>query len=373
MVTEEALHSDLVDLVKKFVQDEIVERAIVHDYDDSYPREIVEQLKELGFFGLTISEQYGGLELPKLSYIEIIEELAKGWASVPGLLNSHLIVASLIEKYGTDAQKNTYLQKMATGEVRGAILLTEPNAGSDLKNIQTRLTESGAGKFISGQKTMITNGREAILHAVLTHTKNGLSIYLITTDRKGVEIGGNMHKMGFKGVETVEVFLEEVEVFDTDLLGIEGKGLSHFMSTLEFGRLSIAASAIGVGQAALDHAINYAKQREAFGKPIAEMQAVQTHIGEMFTQLAAARALTREAARLSTSDDSDIYTSAAKYFGSEAALYSAQTALRIFGGYGYFKEYPIERYIRDATMYLVGEGSNDMLKTSLARKLIARS
>lgn len=366
------MNEELLLMVKKFVNKEIVSQATIHDYDDSYPSEIVEKLRELGFFGLTIPGKYGGLGLQKITYVEIIEELAKGWASVPGLLNSHLIVASLIESFGTDVQKNKYLSKMASGDVRGAILLTEPNAGSDLRNIKTRVTTKENKKVISGQKTMITNGRESKLYAVLTQTNTGLSIYLIPSNRTGIYVGNNMEKLGFKGIETVEVYLEDVIITDYDLLGVEGKGLSYFMKILEFGRLSIAASAIGVGQAALERSIEYAKQREAFGKPIAEMQVIQTYLAEMYTQLAAARALTHEVARRGMNKQSDIQSSAAKYYASEVAVNVTLSALRIFGGYGYFKDYPIERYIRDAAMYLVGEGSNDVLKTSIARKLVDR-
>ncbi|MGN7393263.1 acyl-CoA dehydrogenase family protein [Peribacillus frigoritolerans] len=364
--------NDLVSLVKSFVSKEIVDQAVIHDRDNSYPYGIVEKLKELGFFGLTISEEYGGLGIPKLTYLEIIEELAKGWASVPGLLNSHLIVASLIEKFGTESQKENYLEKLANGEVRGAILLTEPNAGSDLKAIKTKVAIKDNIGTISGQKTMITNGRESQLYAVLSHSPKGLSIYLIPSNRSGITVGKDLEKLGFKGLETVEIYLENVEIQSTDLLGIEGKGLSHFMNTLEFGRLSIAASSIGVAQAAFEHALNYSKQREAFGKPICEMQVVQVHLAEMYTQISAARALMRDAAQITIDKKTDIQTSAAKFFASETATNVAITALRVFGGYGYFKEYPIERYIRDATMYLVGEGSNDTLKISIAKKLIQR-
>jgi alkylation response protein AidB-like acyl-CoA dehydrogenase len=355
--------NELLTLTKKFVKEKVVDRAIEHDKADSYPTDIVNEMKELGFFGLTISEEYGGLGIDKLTYVEIVEELAKGWASVPGLLNSHLIVAYLIEHFGNNEQKG-YLPSLAEGSLRGAILLTEPGAGSDLKSIQCQIKN---GK-LSGQKTMITNGREAGLFAVLAKENGNISIYIIESDKKGITIGSNMEKMGFKGIETVDVYFDEVEIEKSSLLGIEGKGISIFLKALEFGRLSIAASALGVAQAAYEYSLRYAQERSAYGNPIAELQTVQLHLAKMYTKITATRLLTHQSA--TSSENLDLSTSVAKYFASETAVEVTNTALRIFGGYGYMKEYPIERYIRDATMYLVGEGANDSLLTSIAKKLV---
>lgn len=355
--------NELVSLTKKFVKENILEPAVEHDEHDTYPQDIVDGMKELGFFGLTISEEYGGLGLDKLTYVRIIEELAKGWASVPGLLNSHLIVAYLIEKFGTLEHKGL-LPQLATGESRGAILLTEPSAGSDLKSIQTSVRH---GK-LSGQKTMITNGRVATLLAVLAKNGDAISIYLVPSDREGITIGPNMKKMGFKGIETVDIYFEDVHVSDDDLIGESGKGISSFLHALEFGRLSIAASALGVAEAAYESSIAYAKERIVYGKPISELQTVQMHLAKMYSQIKATRILTHHIA--TTTENLDLDSSVAKYYASETAVEVTQTALRVFGGYGYMKEYPIERYIRDATMYLVGEGANDALLTSIAKKIL---
>jgi alkylation response protein AidB-like acyl-CoA dehydrogenase len=354
---------DLVTLTKKFVQEKIREAAVKHDEYDTYPLEIVDGMKELGFFGLTIPEEHGGLGLDKLTYVQITEELAKGWASVPGLLNSHLIVAYLIEKFGTLAQKQL-LPSLAAGEERGAILLTEPGAGSDLILIQTSIRQ---GK-LSGQKTMITNGREATLLAVLVKEEDGISIYLIPSNREGITVGPNMKKMGFKGIETVDIYFEDVHVSKEDIIGDSGKGIGTFLHALEFGRLSIAASALGVAEAAYESSLAYAKERIVYGKPISELQTVQIHLAKMYTQIKATRLLTYHIAI--TKENIDLDSSVAKFFASEMAVEVTQTALRIFGGYGYMKEYPIERYIRDATMYLVGEGTNDAILTSIAKKLL---
>jgi alkylation response protein AidB-like acyl-CoA dehydrogenase len=339
--------NELLTLTKKFVKEKVIDRAVEHDKVDSYPTEIVNEMKELGFFGLTISEKHGGVGIDKLTYVQIVEELAKGWASVPGLLNSHLIVAYLIEQFGNNEQKG-YLPSLAEGSLRGAILLTEPGAGSDLKSIQCQIKN---GK-LSGQKTMITNGREAGLFAVLARENENISIYLIESNKKGITIGSNMEKMGFKGVETVDVYFDEVEMEKRSLLG----------------RLSIAASALGVAQAAYEHSLRYVQERSAYGKPIAELQTVQLHLAKMYTNITATRLLTHQSA--TSTENLDLSTSVAKYFASETAVEVTNIALRIFGGYGYMKEYPIERYIRDATMYLVGEGANDALLTSIAKKLV---
>lgn len=363
-MSETALFTEeLVELTRKFVKDKVIEKAVEHDAADSYPTEIVEGMKELGFFGLTIPEEYGGLGLDKLTYVKITEELAKGWASVPGLLNSHLIVATLIEKFGTEAHKK-YLPELASGDRRGAILLTEPSAGSDLKSIHCHISN---GK-LNGQKTMITNGREAGLYAVLAKEAEQTSIYLIETDRAGISVGSNMHKLGFKGVETVDVYFEDVIVSEADILGVAGKGISVFLSVLEFGRLSIATSALGVAQASYEYALAYAKERKAYGRPIANLQLVQGHLAKMYAQLTATRALIYDCA--TSTEGLDLKTSVAKYYASEMAVEVTQTSLRILGGYGYFKEYPVERYIRDAMMYLVGEGANDALLASIAKRLL---
>lgn len=355
--------------VRKFVKDKVKKQAATHDQEDTYPQEIVEAMKKIGLFGLTIPKQYGGMEISKMMYIKVIEELAYGWGSVPALINSHLILAKLIELYGTEDQKNN-LSKMASGEYTGAILLTEPQAGTDLSNIQLTVRE-GHPATLKGEKTMITNGRTATHYAVLAKDRHGISIYIIPSDREGITSGSNMNKMGIRGIETVEVSFEGVSVSEEDLLGQAGRGIQNFLRTLEFGRLSLAATSVGLAQAAYDDAFEYSKNRKAYGKPISEMQTVQLHLADMYTNIQAARALTKQAAE--QEENSDIATSAAKYFASEVVVDVTVTSLRVLGGYGYFKDFPTERYIRDSMMYLVGEGANDALKTSIAKKLVKRS
>ncbi|WP_462421480.1 acyl-CoA dehydrogenase family protein [Salinicoccus sp. Marseille-QA3877] len=355
-------------IIRDFVRNSVKKQAAAHDLEDTYPQEIVDEMKEIGLFGLTIPKKYGGMEISKMTYIKVIEELAYGWGSVPAFINSHLIVAKLIEIYGTEQQKDI-LHKMSKGEYRGAILLTEPQAGTDLSNVQTIVKEGES--TLSGEKTMITNGRTATHYAVLAKDKHGISIYLVPTDREGITPGPNMGKMGIRGIETVEVSFDGVPISEDDILGEAGRGIQNFLRSLEFGRLSLAATSVGLAQAAYDDALEYAKEREAYGRPISEMQTVQLHLADMYTNIQAARALTKQAAE--QEGNSDIITSAAKYFASEVVVDVTVTSLRVLGGYGYLKDYPTERYIRDSMMYLVGEGANDALKTSIAKKLVKRS
>jgi alkylation response protein AidB-like acyl-CoA dehydrogenase len=364
---------ELVATVARFAQEVVRPAAVRHDADNSYPHEVVRGMRELGLFGLTIPEAYGGSGIGLDLYVRVVAELAKAWASAPGLLNSHLTVAYLVERYGSKGQKHGYLPRMATGEIRGALLLTEPDAGSDLRAIRTTVYEESHGRVLSGQKTLITNGREAGLYAVLARSGDRLDVYLVPRERPGVSVGRDIEKLGFRGVETVEVFFDSVPVAVEDRVGEEGAGLRAILDALELGRLAIAASAVGVGQAALSEAIAYARRRTAFGRPIAEHQAIQTHLAEMHTRLAAAEALTQRAAAAKAVGRADLETAVAKYAASEACLFATLTAMRVFGGYGYLKEYPIERYFRDAPVFVVGEGTNEVLKSVIAQRLLEAS
>ena len=359
---------ELLAAVARFVHAEVRPAAAAHDRDDSYPHELVQQMQTMGLFGLTIDERYGGLGLSPVAYAQIVEELASGWASVPGLLNSHLVVAYLISAHGSDAQREHWLPLMATGAVRGALLLTEPHAGSDLKAIRSLV----AGLKLSGQKTMITNGRHASLYAVLARRDDAIDLYLLPTERPGIAVGREIEKMGFRGLEMVEVFFEQVPIEEQDLLGQRGHGISTVLDALELGRIAIAASAVGVARAAFDEALTYARCRVAFGRPIAQLQAVQLHLSEMYTRISAARALVYEAANAKQRGRADLESGVAKYYASETALFVATTAMRVLGGYGYLKEYPIERYFRDAPIFIVGEGTNEVLRTEIARRLVDR-
>lgn len=358
---------NIIEDVRKFVIDYVKEEADKYDENDIYPEEIITKLKEMGLFGLTIPKSYGGLQVPNLTYCDITEELAYGWASIPAFLNSHLVVAKLIEFHGSEHQKDV-LYSMSKGENTAAILLTEPQAGSDLKSIQTQVGNRNGSRLLSGRKTLITNGRSANTYAVLAKDEEGLTIYLVPSDRKGISVGDNMRKMGIRGIETVDVYFENVSVTEDDQLGKPGRGLHTFLSGLTFGRISLSATSVGLARAAFDDALDYSMAREAYGKPISEMQSIQIHLTEMYTQIQAAKALTRQVANEENTSDRE--ASAAKYFASEMVVDVSITALRVLGGYGYIRDYNIERYIRDSLMYLVGEGANDALKTSIAKRLI---
>ncbi|HEX9548026.1 MAG TPA: acyl-CoA dehydrogenase family protein [Acidimicrobiales bacterium] len=361
---------ELVEAVRRFVDQDVKPAARRHDRDDSYPAELVEQMRSMGLFGLTIPDPYGGLGLSLTAYVAIVEELGRGWASVPGLLNSHLTVASLLDQHGTEDQKHHFLPAMARGEVRAALLLTEPDAGSDLRAITTRVEIRDGGATLSGRKTMITNGREARLYAVLARQGDDLAVYLLETGRPGITVGPDLEKLGFRGVETVEIFLDQVPIQNGDRVGGRGSGLGLVLDALELGRLSIAASAVGLAVAAYEDALHYARERHAFGKPITDFQAIQFHLVDMHTRIAASRALTVSAARARERGRADLETAVAKYHASETALFAATTAMRVLGGYGYLKEYSVERYFRDAPVFIVGEGTNEVLKTVIARRLL---
>jgi alkylation response protein AidB-like acyl-CoA dehydrogenase len=362
--------NDLVRAVRRFVDEQVKPSAQRHDRDDSYPAELVEGMRAMGLFGLTIGEDYGGLGLALPLYVAIVEELGRGWASVPGLLNSHLTVAALLERHGSDGQRRALLPAMASGDRRGALLLTEPDAGSDLRAISTAISLLGGRRTLSGRKTMITNGRESQIYAVLARQDERLEVHIIDAVRPGITVGRNLPKLGFRGIETVEVFFDQVPVEDDDRVGPPGNGLSQVLDVLELGRLAIAASSVGLAVAAYDDALAYARQRQAFGKPITDFQAIQFHLVEMHTRIQASRALTRNAADARARGRADLETAVAKYHASETALFAATTAMRVMGGYGYMADYSVERYFRDAPVFIVGEGTNDVLKTVIARRLL---
>jgi len=361
---------ELVRAVRRFVDEQVRPAAQRHDRDNTYPAELVEQMRAMGLFGLTIGERYGGLGLSLPAYVAIVEELGRGWASVPGLLNSHLTVAALVERHGTERQRQATLPAMASGDQRGALLLTEPDAGSDLRAITTSVEMKDGRRTLSGRKTMITNGRKARLYALLAREGEALGVYLVDAQRPGITVGRDLLKLGFRGVETVEIFLDQVPIEAGDLVGPSGSGLAQVLDVLELGRLAIAASSVGLASAAYDDALAYARQRHAFGKPITDFQAVQFHLVEMHTRIEASRALTFKAAAARARGRADLETAVAKYHASETALFAATTAMRILGGYGYLTDYPIERYFRDAPVFIVGEGTNDVLKTVIARRLL---
>jgi alkylation response protein AidB-like acyl-CoA dehydrogenase len=380
--TDRGVRSELLDVVRRFTANEIIPSAARYDHDDVYPKALVEKMKELGLFGITVPEAYGGLGLDIVTYAHIVEELSFGWMSVSGFLNTHFMGCFLIKTFGTEDQKRRLLPKMATGEVRGAYSLSEPDAGSDVGAIRTRAVRDGDEYRVDGTKMWLTNGREAGLVVALVKTADtdpshrGMSVLLVEKEPGpafgGITVGPNIHKLGYRGVETVEVVFDDHRVPAANLLGgEEGNGFYQMMAAVELGRVNIAARAVGVARRAFEESIRYAQQRQTFGRPIAQHQAIQFKLAEMGTKLQAARLMCFDAAeRKQRGERSDLQAGMAKYFCSEMCWEICQDALRIHGGNGYAAEYPIERLYRDAPLMIVGEGTNEIQKMVIGRRLI---
>lgn len=367
------------EVLRQFVKREIAPVAREMEHSGTYPTEIVETMKEMGLFGMTVPSQYGGLELDSVTLAIVFEEISKAWMGVAGILGSHSLACRLIAMHGTDEQKQRYLPQLATGERRTGIGLTEPGAGSDLQGIVTRARLEGDHYIVQGSKIWITNARYADPLPVLVKTDpsavpahRGMSILLVEAGSKGYSVTRDLGKLGYKGPESCEVVLEEVRVPVANLLGgVEGRGMQQALSALEIGRINVAARSVGIAQAALDASINYARERHAFGKPIGEFQAIQLRIADMATDVEAARLLTWwSAAQLDSGKRADRETGMAKLFASEVAIRAALNAMRIHGSYGYSTELDIERLYRDAPLMSIGEGTNDILRTVIARNLL---
>ena len=375
--------AELVDLVRTFTAREIIPHAGRYDHADEYPEPIVEQMKEMGLFGITVPVEYGGLGLDLLTYVMVIEELSYGWMSVSGFLNTHFMACYLIKTFGTEEQRQRLLPRLASGETRAAYCLSEPDAGSDVANIRTRAVRDGDEYVVNGTKMWITNGRHAGLCAMLVRTADtdpshrGMSVLLVEkvpgADRSGgITVSPNIHKLGYRGVETVELSITDHRVPAESLLGAdEGAGFAQMMSAVELGRINIAARAVGVAQRAFDESIRYAQQRQTFGRPIAQHQAITFKLAEMGTRLHAARLVARDAAeRKNRGERADLAAGMAKLFCSEVCWELTQEALRIHGGNGYAAEYPIEQLYRDAPLMIVGEGTNEIQKLVIGRRLL---
>jgi alkylation response protein AidB-like acyl-CoA dehydrogenase len=379
---DDEVREELLELVRRFTANEIIPTAARFDHDDVYPEALVEKMKELGLFGITVPVEYGGLGLDILTYARIVEELAFGWMSVSGFLNTHFMGCFLIKTFGTEEQKQRFLPRMATGEIRGAYSLSEPDAGSDVAAIRTRATRDGDEYRVNGTKMWLTNGREAGLVVTLVKTADsdpphrGMSVLLVEKepgDRfEGITVGPNIHKLGYRGVETIELTFDDHRVPVANLLGgEEGVGFAQMMQAVELGRINISARAVGVARRAFEESIKYAQQRETFGRPIAQHQAIQFKLAEMGTKLQAARLMCYDAAeRKQRGERSDLQAGMAKYFCSETCWEICQEALRIHGGNGYAAEYPIERLYRDAPLMIVGEGTNEIQKMVIGRRLL---
>jgi len=366
--------------LRDFVQKEIVPVASQWEREGRYPTEIVEQLKDMGLFGMTIPEEYGGLDLDAVSFAIVFEELARGWMGVAGTLGSHSLSCLMIAKHGTPEQRERYLPDLATGKRRTGVGLTEPDAGTDLQGIRTVAARDGDHYVINGRKTWITNARHADPLPVLVKTDpeaeprhRGMSIFLVEAGTPGYEVLRDIGKLGYKGPESCEVVLDNVRVPADSLLGgVEGRGLQQALSALESGRINIAARSVGIAQAAFDAALQYSKERTAFGKPISDFQAIQLKLADIATELQAARLMTYWAASAQASGKrADMYAGMAKYYASEVAIRASLEAMRIHGGYGYSTEYVVERLYRDAPLMSIGEGTNDIMRMVIAKALIS--
>jgi alkylation response protein AidB-like acyl-CoA dehydrogenase len=385
----------ICEMVRQFADEQILPNAEHYDHEDEFPEPIVEQMKELGLFGVTIPEEYGGMGLDLTTYAMIVEELSRGWISISGIVNTHFIGSYLLMKFGTDEQKQNYLPKMATGEIRAAFSLSEPELGSDVAAIKTsakKLADDDVYE-INGTKMWVTNGLRSGLVFVLVRTDpsaepkhRGLTCFIAekepgvsqnTGDHKGLNVPPQIKKMGYKGVESTELVFDGYRTPTDSILGGEdaglNKGFGQMMDALELGRVNVAARGVGIAQRALELALKYSQERRTFGKPIAQHQAIQFKLADMATQVDAARLLTMRAARLKDAGErSDIEAGMAKLFASEAGRFCVEECLRIHGGYGYSKEYEIERLYRDAPLLLIGEGTSEIQRMVIGRKLLER-
>ncbi|MFL0275494.1 acyl-CoA dehydrogenase family protein [Mycobacterium sp. SMC-19] len=379
--------TEIIAAVRAFVDKEVIPQAAEYERADAYPQQIVDGMRQLGLFGLMIPEAYGGLGESLLTYALCVEELARGWMSISGVINTHFILAYMLRQHGTDEQKQRYLPAMATGDVRGAFSMSEPELGSDVAAIRTRATPTGDGDYlINGQKMWLTNGATSSLVAVLVHTDEGadtphrnMTAFLVEKPTgfgevvPGLTIPGKLDKLGYKGIDTTEMIFDDYRASSADILGgTTGRGFYQMMDGIEVGRVNVAARACGVGIRAFELAARYAQQRSTFGKPIAEHQAVAFGLAEMATKVEAAHLMVVNAARLKDSGErNDLAAGMAKYLASEYCNEVTQQSFRIHGGYGYSKEYEIERLMRDAPFLLIGEGTSEIQKQIISKRLLA--
>jgi alkylation response protein AidB-like acyl-CoA dehydrogenase len=370
----------LVDTVRAFIDRDVKPTVREVEHANEYPEAWIEQMKDIGIFGLAIPEEYEGMPVSMPCYVQITEELARGWMSLSGAVGGHTVVSKLLTLFGTEVQKQQYLPRMATGELRATMALTEPGGGSDLQAITTIAREDGEDLVINGAKTWISNARRSGLIALLVKTDpnakprhSGMSIVLVEHG-PGLTVSRDLPKLGYKGVESCEIAFEDYRISQSAILGGEaGKGFVQFMKGLETGRIQVAARSLGVAAAALEDSLDYAQQRETFGKPIWKHQSIGNYLAEMATKLTAARQLTWFAAeKFESGERCDMEAGMAKLFASEVAMEIALDAVRIHGGYGYSTEYNVERYFRDAPLMIVGEGTNEIQKNVIAAQLVAR-
>jgi butyryl-CoA dehydrogenase len=379
---------DMLSLIREFVDKEVIPNASRLDHADEFPESMVEGLKEMGLFGITIPEEYGGLGLDLLTYSLVIKELSRGWISLSGVVNTHFMAAWMIQNFGTDEQKQNYLPRMATGELRSAYSMTEPHAGSDVQAIRTRARRDGDSFVIDGQKMWATNGLRAGMVMLLAVTDpdaepnhRGMTAFIIEKEpgvheQPGLLVPPQLKKLGYKGVESTELVFDGFRSPASSVLGGEqglNRGFKYFMAAVELGRVNVAARALGLATAAFDAAIRYAQQREAFGRPIAEHQAIQLKLAQMGTKIRAAELMVLDAARLkATGARADLEAGMAKLFATEVAQEATLEAMRIHGGYGYSQEFVVERLYRDSPLLILGEGTNEIQQVLIARRLLER-
>ncbi|XVX21267.1 acyl-CoA dehydrogenase family protein [Actinomycetota bacterium] len=383
-LTEE--QAELIKLVRQFVEEQIIPVATDLEHKDEYPQQIVDGMKEMGIFGLMIPEEYGGLGESLLTYALCVEEIARGWMSVSGIINTHFIVAYMLLHHGTEEQKQKYLPKMATGEIRGAFSMSEPALGSDVSAISTKAVKGEGDEWtINGQKMWLTNGGSANLVAVLVKTDQGadsvyknMTTFLVEKESgfgetaPGVTVPGKIEKMGYKGVDTTELVFDNYKTADAQILGGEpGKGFYQMMDGVEVGRVNVAARACGLARRAFELGISYAQQRTTFGKPIAQHQAIMFRLADMATKVEACHQMMVKAAKLKDRGKrNDLEAGMAKYLAAEYCADVVEQSFRIHGGYGYSKEYEIERLYREAPMLLIGEGTAEIQKMIIGRRLL---
>jgi alkylation response protein AidB-like acyl-CoA dehydrogenase len=369
----------LLDSIDRWLAREVEPQVMQLERDDVWPAQMVARMRELGLFGATISPEYGGLGLSAQLYARIVERIAAVWMSLTGIFNSHLMMALLVEKYGSAFLKQSYLPRFASGELRGGLALTEPNAGTDLQAIRTRAQREGTVYRLNGTKTWISNGIHGSCFAVLVKTDpdaeprhKGMTM-LLCEKGPGFTAGRKLEKLGYKGIDSAELVFQDYRLPAANVIGEEGRGFQQAVGGLELGRINVAARGVGIASAALNEALKYSRQRETFGKPIGEHQAIQLKLGEMATRAEAARLLVRNAAEIyDRGERCDLEAGMAKYFATEAAFENAHEAVRIHGGYGYSKEFAVERLYRDAPLLCIGEGTNEMQRILIARRLLER-
>ena len=379
--TSPEAQTQIVNLVREFVRRDVEPVASRYDNEDIYPVELVEKMKEMGLFGITIPEEYGGLGLDYTTFAMIYEELSKGWMSVSGVIGTHHVMSYVIAQFGTEEQRRRLLPRMAQAQIRGGLAMTESEAGSDVQSLQTTAVKDGEEYVVNGSKMFITNAEHGNAFAVLAKTDTeadtpyrGISCFIVEKPAVGFSVGQHLDKLGYRGIDTCELIFEDCRIPADSLVGgVEGQGFRHVMSGLETGRINIAARAVGVATAAFEAAIRYAQRRKAFGVPIAQHQAIQIKLADMATKIQAARLLTYDAAaKKDTGGRVDLEAGMAKLLASEVCAEVTLEAMRIHGGYGYVKDYPVERYYRDAPLMIIGEGTNEIQRLVIARRLLEK-